>query len=549
MNKKIILSVIAGIILITIIYQVAFKKEESDFALAEVVKGAISQEVSETGQVEKGDKISLNFKNSGRIENIFVEVGENVKAGESLAKLETSELSIQLQEAKANLSLTQAKLDKLLAGSTKEEIQIYETAVENAEISLSNAQVDLKNAEQNYTDTETSGEETLKQAQDDALNVLDAAYLESYDAKNTIAALQTTYFLIYDQEGVEIRNSKEKIETSVSQISFYINEAKADSTQENIDLALSETKEEMSNISDEIEAVQEICEGPDYREEVSSTHKTSLGTHRTSINTAITNITSSQQTISSAELTNEINLNTAQTSIDSAQNAVNTAEGSLKSAQDSLAQIKATPRQEDVDLYQAQVDQAQAQVKILENKIAQAYLRSPVNGQIIEIKKRIGELAQATPQDVVIVFLPDDPFKIEVDIYEEDVVKIKIDNPVDVSLIAFPGQLFKGKVISIDPAEKLIDGVVYYKVIIALEELLEGVKPGMTADLIIKTALKEDVLIIPEEAVQNKDDKTIVEVLKNGDIEEREVEIGLEGSDDMVEVVSGLEEGEKVILK
>ena len=160
--------------------------------------------------------------------------------------------------------------------------------------------------------------------------------------------------------------------------------------------------------------------------------------------------------------------------------------------------------------------------------------------------------------DTIVALLPAVPFEIETDIYEEDVVKINIGNPVDISLIAFPDQIFKGEVASIAPAEKLMDGVVYYKITITfhtpissgtVEKIPEGVKPGMTADLIIQTAQKENVLIIDEEGVQEKDDKIFVEVLKDGKIEEREIETGLLGSDDMIEIISGLEAGEKVILR
>ena len=70
----------------------------------------------------------------------------------------------------------------------------------------------------------------------------------------------------------------------------------------------------------------------------------------------------------------------------------------------------------------------------------------------------------------------------------------------------------------------------------------------MTADLVIKTASKENVLIIPEDAIQKKDSKQIAEVFKDGISEDREIETGFFGTNYMVEVISGLEEGEKVIL-
>ena len=258
--------------------------------------------------------------------------------------------------------------------------------------------------------------------------------------------------------------------------------------------------------------------------------------------TVISNIANAQQTIASTKLTNEYNINTAKTTASST-------EGTLLVAKDSFNTLTASPRQEDVDLYQAQVDKARAEVQILENKIQEASLKSPVDGQIIEIKKRAGELVQSALSDSVVIILPTDTYEIEADIYEEDVVKMNIGNEVDISLIAFPDQTFKGRVISVDPAEKLVEGVVYYKTIIDFEKIPEGVKPGMTADLVIKTASKENVLIIPRNAINKKDGKTIVETLNGKNIGEREVKIGLEGNNDMAEIISGLNEGEKVIIR
>ncbi len=169
-------------------------------------------------------------------------------------------------------------------------------------------------------------------------------------------------------------------------------------------------------------------------------------------------------------------------------------------------------------------------------------------GQITDVKKRVGEIAQGILTDVVITLLPIVPFEIETDIYEEDVVKIAAGNSVDISLVPFAGRTFKGRVVLINPAEKLIEGVVYYKVTVVFEETPKELRPGMTADLVIKTALKENVLVIPEDALSRKDGKTVVQVLFNDIVEEREVQIGMQGTNDMLEIISGLEEGEKVIL-
>jgi multidrug efflux pump subunit AcrA (membrane-fusion protein) len=71
----------------------------------------------------------------------------------------------------------------------------------------------------------------------------------------------------------------------------------------------------------------------------------------------------------------------------------------------------------------------------------------------------------------------------------------------------------------------------------------------MTADVKIQTAFKENSLVIPEKALQEKNGKFIVEIFEEDQIKEREIEIGLRGSGELVEVVSGLKEGEEVIVK
>jgi RND family efflux transporter MFP subunit len=535
MNKKIIILIIAVLVLVFSVYQVFFKKEKPKFTVVEVVRGTITQEVSETGQIQKGDKINVSFKNPGRIESISAKVGDQVKKGDILAKLDASDLRIQLQEARANFTLNQAQLNKLLVGATAEQIKSAQTAVSNAENAFQNAQQNLK-------DVTAQAEESLNSSYEDALNTLNDTYLKAYNAQSGAALIQRTYFTGNDQQSTVVKEKRSAIETSVSKIKSYLDAVQASSSGDNVDLNLSQIKNELSNVSGYLKIIRENCEEPGYSSLVSSTDKSSLDTHRSNINTAITNVANAQQTIASTKLANEYNVNTAKTSASST-------EGSLLVAKDSLNTLIAPPRQEDVELYQAQVDKAQAEVQILENKIQEAYLKSPVDGQIIEIKKRTGELVQSALSDAVIILLPTDTYEIEADIYEEDVVKMNIGNEVDISLIAFPEQTFKGKVVSVDPAEKLVEGVVYYKTIIDFEQIPEGVKPGMTADLVIKTASKENVLIIPRGAINKKDGKIIVEVLKGKNIEEREVQIGLEGNNDAVEIVSGLIEREKVIIR
>lgn len=518
MDKKFISVIIIIFVLILVVYQFFFRNNEPDFELAEVSWGRVYQEVTETGQVKKGGEIGLIFQTAGQIENIYVEVGQIVEAGEKLVRLDAYSLLIQLQEAKAAQDLAQAKLDKVLAGATPEEIKIAETKVENYQISLTTAQ------------------ENLDQAFGDAQNSLNDAYLKIYNVFNAVDSIKRSYFTSNDQESLKVKDERDKIGEAMSQAKNYLDVSRTSPTNENINKAISEMKVALETTSEALRSVRESCETSLYRSTVSAADKTSLDTHRGYINTALTNITNSQQTISSEELD------------------VVAAEGNLQTAKDELALLIAEPRPEDVDLYAAQVKQAQAQVALLQNSLQEATLTSPIKGQITQIHKEIGEQAQPLLQDLVITLLPATPFEIEVDIYEEDVVKIKIGNQVDISLVAFPEQTFEGQIISIDPAEKLLEGVVYYEVNIgpvpnSERWIPETAKPGMTADLTIKTVEKDNVLIVLEDAIEKKNGKTIVQVFKDDATEEREIEIGLWGNNDLVEVISGLREGEKVIIR
>lgn len=512
-NKKFIIAVIIIILAVVLGVRLLSKNGKPEFETARVEIGNVVQEVSETGKVIEGEAIDLSFKNSGQIKKISVAIGDKVKTGDILAELDTSNLYIQLQGAKSALAISQAQLNKLLAGVTQEEIQAAQTKVDNASISLNEAK------------------QTLEDVYDDSLNSLDDAYLKAYNSFIVVDTIQRTYFIGSDQESVKVKEKKDEINSLTTQIKVYLDTAKASSEDAKKDLALSETKKYLNTIFSDLGIVRETCESENYRNTVSSTNKTYLDTQRTNINTALTTVTTSQQTISSAKL------------------SIESTEGLLQVAEDNLALLTASPRQEDIDLYKAQVSQAKSQVQIIEKQMQDSILRSPVDGKITDIKKRVGEMAQAIVQDVAFILLPDSPFEIKVDIYEEDVVKLNMGNLVDISLVSLPDKIFRGKVISIDPSEKLIEGVVYYETTISFDEMPEGIKPGMTADVIIKTASRENVLTIPKGAIQEKDGRVTVEVLNGKSTQQKEIKIGLKGSNDLIEVVSGLGEGEEVIVQ
>jgi HlyD family secretion protein len=496
MSKKLILIVVVGVAVLGFgLYWFLFREKKPEFIFQKVTKGTVVQDVSETGSVKVSEETALGFKNSGRIKKIHVNVGDNIRTGQALAELDTTQLEIELSADRADLEVVKAKKN-------------------DAEVSLKNAEQSLKNAQ-------ASAEEKLKSVYEDAINVLDDSYLKIYNSFSAASDIYRDYFSSNDQQGRKVADSKNKIETAMNFAKSYVDDAANDFQNEKIDEGLSKVKTALENTRDALGVIRDMAETITYRNVVSSSDKTSLDSQKSHIIAALNSLTNAQQTISAAKVSNKTNINNAEAKISSLKNQLR--EGGL---------------------YSAQANQVRAEIKLLENKIAEAVLKSPGKGQITNINKREGEVVQ--PTDSVVSFLPAGPFQIEVDIYEEDIVKVKIGEPVDITLTAFPDQILKGKVFSIDPAEKLIEGVVYYKVTINFLELKKGIKPGMTADITIRAAKKDDVLLVPKEAVEDIDGQRTVQIRKNGEIETRKIETGLEG-EDFFEVVSGLKEGEEVV--
>jgi RND family efflux transporter MFP subunit len=202
--------------------------------------------------------------------------------------------------------------------------------------------------------------------------------------------------------------------------------------------------------------------------------------------------------------------------------------------------------QEDINIYRANLARAQAERSASSNRINESTLKSPVSGQVVKINTRVGEIASAN--QVVISILPEKPFQVKVDVYEEDIIKIKIGDPVDIKLVAFPDTKITGKVSSVDPIDKTVNEIVYYEVSIDFDQQFEGLKPGMTADITITTNQQNDLLIIPDSAIIKENDKDYVKVLTDKKIIQKEVLVGKKGDDAMIEIKEGLEENDKVIL-
>ena len=125
-RKKIILISIAIIFVLIIIGSViaAKKGKQPEYTTATVQYATLKQTVDATGKIESAEKIDLNFKTSGRIAQILVNVGDEIKSGQILARLEAGALQSNVTSAAAQVNQAQADYDKIIAGASAEDIKI-----------------------------------------------------------------------------------------------------------------------------------------------------------------------------------------------------------------------------------------------------------------------------------------------------------------------------------------------------------------------------------------------------------------------------------------
>jgi multidrug efflux pump subunit AcrA (membrane-fusion protein) len=126
----------------TIVYAQA-SKVTTTYRTALVTYGTITQSIGMAGNLTPANEADLNFASAGTVQNLYVHVGQAVVAGTTLATLDTSLLSAQLQQAQATLDGANAKLSQDRAGPTTQSLTSAENSVGSAQVSMNNAQTSL----------------------------------------------------------------------------------------------------------------------------------------------------------------------------------------------------------------------------------------------------------------------------------------------------------------------------------------------------------------------------------------------------------------------
>lgn len=566
----------------------------------------LKRTITVSGSVESPEEIDLAFKTSGRVEEIAVTTGQQVKAKDYLMKLETREAENAISQARASVSEAVARLRQLEAGITDEQRALLQSNVDSAERTLSDvrqttvfqvrtseraaesAKTAYDNAVKNYQEGKllfdqvaaqslSGGFLTAKSAVSSILSLLEQTdlimgftdryktYNDGYE--NLLSSLNLSYKSAAQREFSSIQGSVTTMASYENDSFSYMEKAEplldsAISLAENMNGVLSNTVPSIDLSQSTISGWQNTI----------ITLKTGLISSRNSVQSALSQLknvqTSGGTTVmglqsSLSQLENAVS--TAKSALDRANTdlalarsqataQVTQAENNLTLAQRELANRSSPPRDVDLQIYRAAVSQAQGRLNEAIIMRDNLLLTAPVDGIIGKIAFGKGE--SISVGQTAISLIAGEASQVEINFPETDIVFIQEEKPLTFTFDGFTQDyVYNGTVDVIEPSPTEIQGVIYYTSYISFDpKQYPEVQPrsGMTVNVDIVADQKDAAVAVPYSAVKEDNfGNRNVAVFPAGDESRKpqlvEVSTGYEG-DEYIEILSGVNVGDLVLL-
>lgn len=469
----------------------------------------VTEEVDVTGIITPAHDVSLAFETGGRVAGVSVDVGDTVYAGTTLVYLSNADLYADRAAAVARRDASAADLAELLSGTREEDLAVYEAKVDQAQQSLEDAGDSVVRAIQ---DAFTRADNAVRNDADQLFSNPDGSNpsldvsVDSPSLKNDIEWMRASVGNMLDRwDMLLVGGDDEMVQDAVDDVVLYVEEVR---------VFLQKVALAVNTLNASASLSQTTING----------YKTDISTARTSVNTAIAGIAAAKEGFTTAE----------QTLI-------------VRERERDAAEAPATPEQ--IAAAEAALAAAEADVSGYDARIAKTVITAPVSGTVTFLDVDAGEIATAGKE--VVRVISSGTYEIEAYIPEADITSVRRGDIATFTLDAYNDDMeLEATVVMIDPAETMIEGVSTYKVIMHFDDSKDLVRSGMTANVVIVTDTREDVIAVPVRSVETRDDGTkFVRVVAGAEEpEERVVIPGLKGSDAYIEIIRGLSEGEEVVV-
>ncbi|MFA6494639.1 MAG: efflux RND transporter periplasmic adaptor subunit, partial [Candidatus Paceibacterota bacterium] len=449
------------------------------YTYSTVTRRDLVQEVSVTGRVTPAEDVSLAFQAGGRVSKTYVKVGDTVMAGDLLADLQTADLRANLEQANAQVDAARANLNQLRNGPRSETVDVQKVVLANAEMAYRNAQ---KSVATTIADAYTKTDDVIR-------NKVDRYFLNPRSlSPQLVFSLNDFYSQTYlESNRVDLEKMLGVWKTENASLEIAYDPAIVLSAKEHLIM--------MRTYLDTLAgALTNANPSPSATQAQIDAYKTDISAGRTIINTALASLEAETDALSSAKSAVDLQYS-------------------------NLALTQAPTLPETIEAQVAVVEQAKANVSSIEANLQKTVLYAPISGVITSVDAKAGEIV--SPGVSVVSIISKDKLLIEAFIPEADIAKITLGDTASVTLDAYGDTVkFSAAALFVDPSETMIEGVATYKMKFQFNEDNEKIKPGMTANMDIRTEKHDGVLSLPQRVLIRKDTGTFVQILENEKIKE-----------------------------
>ncbi len=196
------------------------------------------------------------------------------------------------------------------------------------------------------------------------------------------------------------------------------------------------------------------------------------------------------------------------------------------------------------DAAEAQLQQAKAALNLANYQLDVSLMKAPFNGIIAERSAEVGDMINPMMGGAGVLTLVDFyRVKIGVDVSHKDIVRITKGQPALLKVSVFPDEIFNGQVSVVNLAANVLTRKFRVEIRVNNPDLV--LRPNTFGEVMFEVEIHENVVAVPQKAVV---DNKFVFVAKGDKAEKRDVVLGIQNAE-MVEIVSGLVEGDLVIVE
>ncbi len=540
----------------------------ADAITAPVTLADLTLGVSATGQVEPRVQAKLTFTGSTeRVSELLVTEGDSVKAGDPLIALDSRQLAAELSAAEANLAVAQADLQAVGEGATVEQLAEAQAQIQAAQGNLTQTQgsvtaADTRAARAAIEEARAKLDVLLAGPKNDERARAQTALTDASAARdrerNGLAAAKEQARITIEQRANTVRETQAAYSTAFWDLDY----VKKNESDPRTGQPLSDA-EVQDFVNAFAQAERNLADAEANLAQAQVDYATAKQNEASGLESAEASVRSAQadldQLLSGSEADElaaaraqlaRAEADLASLTSSARSGAIDTGQANVAAAQARLAQLTTDPLASDLARANARVAQAQAQLEQARIRLDDTTLYAPFAGVVAQINVAPGETI--SPETTPLVLIDIARYLVKVTVDEVDISRVVIGQQVEVLIDALGAPTLTGTVLRSEPLPSSDSGVTSYRVTVEIDPSGRALKPGMTASASIIADTRSDVLSLPAAAVRSEGEKSLVKLVVSAadgtrTIEDREVQVGLRTSD-TVEIVSGLAEGDQVVL-